>query len=471
MYLAGMDIGTTGCKVTVYTEEGRHCLTEYREYDANARPNEMNAETILSSVGQAIAAASAVYEIGALGVTSFGETFVLLDEADRILYPSLLYSDPRGSEELSLFDEEETSAITGTKPAFLYGLPKLAWIKRNKPEIFRQVKRVLFMQDFIIYMLTGNAQIDYTVAARSMAFSIAEKRFSQILLGHAGIDASLFSKPVPPGTVAGRSSRFGLKNAFIVNGCHDQIASLLGAGITKPGGAADGIGTVECITPLFQGIPQARAFYADSYAAIPFPTDGLYATYAYNFSGGASLKWYRNQFLSCSYAEADAAVRPDVPTGLLFLPYLAGAATPYMDEKATGAVIGLTCNTDRATLYQAVMEGTGYEMMVNLERLKKYGINVSALRATGGGAKSKKWLQMKANMLNLPITTLCADEVGAAGTVMLTGQAIGVYRDLEEAKDVLVREKEVFLPSPSAAAQYREQFLRYGKIYDAIKTI
>lgn len=471
MYLAGLDIGSTGCKVTVYTEEGKHCLTEYREYDANARPSEMDAGQILAAAGEVISAATAQYEIGALGVTSFGETFVLLDEKDRILFPSLLYSDPRGGEELALFDPAETAAIAGTKPAFLYGLPKLIWVKRNKPEIFRQVKRVLFMQDFIVYMLTGNAQIDYTTATRSMGFSVTEKRFSPLLLERAGLDAALFSTPVPSGTVAGRSSRFGLRNAWIVNGCHDQIASLLGAGITKPGNAADGIGTVECITPLFKGIPQDPAFYADSYAAIPFPGEDLYATYAYNFSGGAAVKWCKTKFLSCSYAEADATVDPDTPTGLLLLPHLAGAATPYMDEKARGAILGLTLDTDKTALYQAVMEGTSYEMMLNLKHLAAYGISVSSLHATGGGAKSPVWLQMKANILNLPITTLEADEVGAAGTAMLTGTATGIYRDLEEAKTAFVRDKDTFVPNPMAVARYREQFERYSKIYEAIKQI
>ena len=471
MTIAGLDIGTTGCKVSVYREDGEHIGTEYREYDANNRADEIDAAQILRAVEQVITAMTLKCRIDVLGVTSFGETFVLLDKNDNILLPSMLYSDTRGEMQADMLNCSRTEQITGTKSSYTFSLPKIAWVRQNLPDIFEKVNRIMLMQDFVVYALTGSAQIDYTMAARTMGFNITSLCWDKTLLEAVGIKKEMFSMPVPSGTPAGRSNRFGLDNALIVNGCHDQIASLLGAGITEPGFAADGIGTVECITPVFNGVPKKTEFYSSGYAAIPFIRENQYATYGYNFSGGATLKWYKNNFYRVSYAEADELVDPSEPSKLLVLPYFGGAATPYMDGNAKGAIIGLDFDTTRERLYQAMLEGTTYEMLLNAEKLKQCGISFSALTATGGGSKSSKWLQLKANIMNMPIYTILADEVGAAGTVILAGKAAGIYKSLDEAKSVFVRPGKTYEPDMSAVPRFRDYYERYLNMYLHIREI
>ena len=471
MIIAGLDVGTTGCKLSVYQEDGKHIKTEYREYDVTGRSDEMDALQILQAVEQVISSVCAECSIDVLGVTTFGETFVLLDKQDRVLLPLMLYTNPCGEKQAAALDNERTARTVGAKASYTYSLPKIAWVRQNRPDVFSKVHRIMLMQDYIVYNLTGCAQIDYTMAARTMGFDITALRWDQSLLRMVGVDPIMLSKPVPTGTEAGRSNRFGLKNTLVVSGCHDQIASLLGAGITEPGFAADGIGTVECITPVFSGVPSCMDFFADGYAAIPYLKKNQSATYGYNFSGGATLKWFRNNFYRVPYAEADALVDPSEPSGLLVLPHFGGAATPYMNGSAKGAIVGLDFNTTRERLYQAMMEGTTYEMLLNAEKLKQYGVTFRALTATGGGAKSAKWLQCKANIMNVPILTIEADEVGAVGTAMLAGKAAGVFSNLDEAKAVFVRPGKLYEPDKSAVPRFREVYERYVRMYPHISEI
>jgi xylulokinase len=161
----------------------------------------------------------------------------------------------------------------------------------------------------------------------------------------------------------------------------------------------------------------------------------------------------------------------DEPTGILVLPHFAGAATPYMDVGAKGAVVGLTVGHTTADLYRAMMEGVVYEMMLNMEHLEAAGIRPKRLRATGGGASSKVWMQMKADMLNLPITSLGSAEAGAAGCAMMAGIASGVFKDLEEASKALITEKATYYPRKEQYEAYHKHYERYRKLYDAVRPL
>ena len=193
--------------------------------------------------------------------------------------------------------------------------------------------------------------------------------------------------------------------------------------------------------------------------------------YALSFTGGATLKWFRDNFSKGkSYAELDSAVK-DEPSGILILPHFAGAANPYMDNGSKAAMIGLTLEHTDADIYKALMEGVTYEIMTNIEHLESFGIKPEKLYATGGGASSDVWLQIKADILNRPVTALLAKEAGACGTCMMAGVAIGTYRDLYEAKSVFVKEKKTFVPDSGSAKKYQKCYNAYKKIYDAVRPI
>lgn len=159
------------------------------------------------------------------------------------------------------------------------------------------------------------------------------------------------------------------------------------------------------------------------------------------------------------------------PTGLLVLPHFAGAATPYMDNGSKGTILGMTTQTEVADIYRGCMEGVVYEMILNMDWLKDSGIHFKRLVATGGGAHSKVWMQMKADMLNMPITALETVDAGTVGSAMLTGVAVGLFNDLEEAAKVMVHPVENYMPRENMHNEYMKHYERYSKLYDSVRVI
>lgn len=493
MLLAGLDIGTTGCKVAVYNTHGAYLGKVYQDYPVQraAARHEVDAAAIAQAAEQVLAQTAKQYPgIAGIGVTSFGETFVLLDEHDTPLLPAMLYTDPRGGEECAqLVQAVGAQTIireTGVAPAAMYSLPKLMWVKAHRPDIWARVRRVCLMEDYIVYRLTGTAQIDYSLATRTMAFDIRRLCWHAELLRAAGIDEGLLSTPVPTGASAGRV-RKALANALgLDEGCqivcvaHDQLAAAVGSGVFDEACAVDGAGTVECITPVFTSC-DALQMARGSYAIVPYVNPGQYVCYAFSFTGGALVDWYVKTLAGYAQAEAAATGKEihavleagyaDAPTGVLVLPHFAGAATPYMDAGSKGAILGLTVAHTQQQLYQACMEGVVYEMRLNLDRLRDAGVVIKALRATGGGARSKLWLQMKADILNLPVTALRSEEAGATGSAMLVGVAVGAFASLAEAAEVMVTAQDTYYPRPQAHARYDAVYQRYTKVYDAVRPL
>ncbi len=492
MYIGGLDIGTTGCKIVIYDEKGNHIDTFYSEYDCNRRDglHEIDLNTVWDSVKNILKESAKYDKLHALGVTSFGETFAMIDKDGNIIAPSMLYTDPRGDKECAVLIEklgEQTIAFkTGVKPHSMFSLPKIMWIKNYLPDVFKRVYKILLVQDFIVYRLSGKTQIDYSLAQRTLAFDIKKKCWDEDIFNAAGIDMSLMSTPVPSGTVAGTiqetiSNELGLnKELLIVSCCHDQIASITGAGIFEAGSGMDGIGTVECVPVVLDKIPDSYDIYRYGYSIVPH-INGKYACYVLSFAGGSTLKWFRDTLASYEhdlakkegkniYSLLDINV-PEQPTDILVLPYFSGAATPYMDSEAKGAFIGLTFEHTKPDIYKALMEGVSYEILLNMYILNQFGIAPDRLRATGGGANSDVWLQIKADILNIPVTALCCSEAGATGTALVTGVATGIYDDLYKYSDYMVKERKMFYPDESRHKIYAKNFEKYKKLYKLIKEL
>ena len=490
MIIGGLDVGTTGCKIALYNENCELLDTYYNEYNAIHKngQHEIDFTDVKCGVLSLLSEATKNYKIDALGVTSFGETFAMLDEDDNILSPSMLYTDPRGKEECEYLceslGEDTLTLLTGVKPHPMYSISKIMWHKNNNNDAFKKCKRILLGEDFIVYTLTGNAQIDYSLAARTAAFDIEKKCWINEVFATAGINISLMSNPVPTGTVAGIIKE-SVKNELgidyditVVNGCHDQVAGMIGSGVFETYQAMDGTGTVECIPVILKEKPTDIKFYEGGYSVVPYLGD-LYACYALSFTGGATLKWFRDNFAELEfktskkenknvYAELDNAVS-DKPTGILVLPHFAGAATPYMDNDSKAAFVGVTLETTKYDLYKALMEGTSYEMLLNFNTMKSLTGKIKEIRATGGGATSNVWLQIKADILNTEITALSCKEVGAAGTTALAGLAVGGFEGLQNAVSKMVTVRKVFEPNKENSIIYSEIYKKYANLYNAVK--
>lgn len=495
MKIAGLDIGTTGCKCTVFDEQGRFLGKAYRDYPVkrNVGGHEIDISAMMDGVFASISEMSKQYpDIAGIGVASFGETFVCVDKTGKPLHPAMLYTDPRGREEcrglVEKLGEKKIANITGLRPHEMYSISKIMWIKEHQPEVYESAWKIFLMEDYVVYHLTGRTQIDYSLAARTMAFDIRKLAWSSEIFEAAGIDIKLMSEPVPTGTAAGNISReaareTGLRpETKVISVSHDQVSAAVGAGVFDSSVAVDGAGTVECLTPVYDEIPDIDIMYQGYFSVVPYVIPGKYVAYAFSYTGGALIQWCAdtlakeekkrageqglsvNEFLERAYSAED-------PSGLLVLPHFAGAATPYMDTGSKGAVLGLTTSTTVADIYRGCMEGVAYEMYLNMQALKKSGICFKRIHATGGGARSKEWMQMKADVLNIPITSLKTVDAGTVGSAMLTGIAVGIFKDLDDAAAHMVEETERYEPRHEAHEKYMEIYKRYEKVYQAVRPL
>ncbi len=504
MKIAGLDIGTTGCKLTVFDESGSELGKSYRDYPVhrNVSGHEIDVGALMEGVYAVIGDMAHKYpDIAGIGVTTFGETFVMTDEDGNPLAPAMLYTDPRGKEECRELVEklglEKISRITGVAAHEMYGLPKIMWRRNHDPEIFEKTRHIFQMEDYVVFSLTGNAQIDYSLATRSMAFDINELCWSDEMLDAAGIDKALFPVPVPSGTDAGvitdkAAKRTGLSNqTHIVSIAQDQVAACTGAGVFDENAAVDGAGTVQCLTPVFDGMPDVKKMMPGKYCIVPHVIPGKYVTYAFSYTGGALMQWCTsnlakkekelgeaealsvNEYLEKEYVCSRQALGldPEGPSGMLTLPHFAGAATPYMDMGSKGAILGLTTDSKVSDIYRACMEGVTYEMYLNYKNVVKAGAKPEIIHATGGGAHSAVWMQMKADMLGLPVIALRTVDAGTVGSAMLTGIAIGLFKDLGEATGKMVEKVKRYEPRAEYHEKYMEVFERYEKLYDAVRRL
>ncbi len=476
MFNAGLDIGTTGCKVVLYDEKGNFVRKVYKEYEVSRKNglHEIDGAAIWEAVKYVLKNAD-LSSAAALAVTSFGESFVMVDENDVPIIPAMLYTDPRGSEQCERLAEkfgiENLAYKTGAKMHPMYSLPKMMWIKENMPKEYAAAKYILLMQDFIVYMLSGVRNIDFSLAARTVAFDIKNKCWCKDILGFAGIDENMLSTPVPSGTVAGTVKKeiaemLGINTEMqVVSGCHDQIAAMTGAGAFEKHQVMDGTGTVECVPVIMDEPPRDYDIYEKGYAFAPH-INGKYACYVLSYAGGATLKWFKDNFSGKSYKELDGEVKAE-PSSLMIMPHFAGAATPYMNSSSTAAVLGLTFEHGKMDIYKALMEGTAYEIALNMEILKGFGLTAEKLIATGGGANSDVWLQIKADVLNIEVTALDGEEAGGAGSAYLAGKAVGIYSEGKQ----LLSERKIFKPNAKTHEIYTKQFEKYKKIYNAVTEV
>jgi len=498
MIFLGLDVGSSGTKCVAFSEDGRQLAVCYREYKTRAGQADMDAREMFASVCEVISGCAAdpavnKAEIASICVTSFGESFVPVDKNGNELSNIIMYTDKRGMAECQrIIDKvgyEKAKAIICAKPDSMYSLPKIVWTLENVEGVRENIYKFLLIGDYICFKLSGEAKINYSLACRAMAFDVENLCWSKELLDAAGIDASLLADPVPCGSVVGDilpsvADKLGIPSTVkVIIGAHDQVSAALGAGVLNAGEAVDGTGSVECVTPLFDKIIRTDGFADHNFVCIPNAAQpGLFCTYAFNFSGGVLLKWFRDCFASGLKPEAErrgvSVYRmldescPDTPTDVLVVPHFMGAGgTPDLVATAKGTITGMSMATTLPDIYRATMEGLTFEIAYNIEMLSKFGIGIKALRATGGGARSPIWLRIKTDILGLPITQLKTEEAGAAGCAMLSAVAMGKYANLKEAAEKFVILGDTYEPETKFASIYADKYAKYKAIREAALNI
>ncbi len=495
MSLMGLDIGTTGAKATVFTEDGRILASAYREYPlVHPRPGwmELDPEQVWQMVTQATGEAAAgapEAPVQAVAISVLGEAAVSVSKTGQVLANSILGFDNRTTALFDAWIAEQDRAdimrICGQPPSQMFTIVKLMWIKQNQPDLYRKMERHLTFEAFAHHKMGLEPRVDYSSAARTMAFDIHTKRYSEELCRRADVRCDLFTQAVPTGTVVGELGRraaaeLGLpQGCLVVAGSHDQPAGALGSGVTQPRLAMDATGTVECFAVAMDSPVVNETMLNNNLACYHHAAEDLYVALAFNFTGGALFRWIRDNFAEAESQEAERSGK-DVyqvliermskePTDVFFLPHFMMTGTPHMDGNPVGAVVGLSLSIGREEFLRAALEGISYEMKQNIAILEEAGVEVDEFRAVGGGAKSDFWLQLKADMFNRPVVKLEVTEAASLGMAIVAGLAAGVYESASQAAAELIVPKATFTPDPQRARYYDERLAQYRQLYPALK--
>ena len=491
----GIDIGTSGCKAVIFDDNGKQVAIAYREYDIiskNPGWAELDTDEVTEKCFEVIGQSAASVRDGSVkgvGISSQGEAFTLIDKNGNALCNALVSSDIRANELIrpwtDIFGEEKLYNITGHTPHPMFSLFKLLWIRENSPEIWAKADRILCFEDLLQYRLgIKEPSMGWSLAGRTMLFDVVKHSWDNEILDKAGVRKEQLSDPLPSGSLAGYiapgiAKRLNLsENTFVVTGGHDQPCSALGAGAIESGIAVYSSGTVECITPAFDKPVFTNQLRKSNLCTYDHTAPGMYATVAFSLTGGNILKWFRDQFGDAEVKLARETHRdpyellidemPEKPTGLLVLPYFTPTGTPYFDVSVKGAIIGMDLSTTREEIMKALLEGVAFEIKLNLDILKESGYEVKELRVIGGGARSQKHVQLKADVIGMPITILDVKEAGCMGVAILA-KAYATKENVGRISAEWV--KPVATVEPGHTGHYEKKFDTYRKLYTLLKSL
>ena len=482
MISLGIDIGGTGCKCVAFRDDGAELAIAYSEYPLAAGQVNLPSDMLTTSVFDVISDCTAQIpnkdDIVAITVSSFGESFVAIDENGDALTDILLYFGNTESDEfdrlIKNIGTETFMKIARILPDASYSLSKILYTKKVSE---RPVWKYLFIAGFITYKLTGRPCTDVSLACRSLLYDVENLCWSQELLSSCGIEESTLPEVLPTGGKVGNllpelAKKLGLPEKIqVVIGSHDQIVNALGAGVANIGDAVDTSGTCECITPLFEAIPENLDFQKNNFACVPYLKERGFVTYAYNISAGSVVRWFRDALGEGLLKEAEKREMsiydllnekcPETPTDMLFLPFLQGmGGTPDVNAGATGTLCGLTTSTRLPDIYRAILEGITFEMRYNQEKLAENGVCLQRLFACGGGARSNVWLQIKADILGCEILPVKSEETGAMGSAILGLAAVCNDNPFDIAKRFL-NYGEAIVPNHIHKEIYNKKYRMY----------
>jgi xylulokinase len=482
MYI-GLDVGTSGCKAAVVNEAGEILAAASRAY-AFEFPRrgwvELNPHTVWAAVRDALREiAGAAGGARAIAVSSIGEALVMLDEQDQPLSNAIVYLDNRAeafaSEVRARFDPAALFELTGVPVNQMYSLPKLLWMKAHAPDALNRARRVFLFGDFLTYLLSGERAVDPATASRTMMFNVHARAWSEAVFARFDLPMAVFSPVAPTGTAVGRilpsvARELGLPASLqVVVGAHDQVAATLGSGVLSPGDLLMGEGSTESLN-LVVSEEQIRreTLFAREICMEPFVEPGRFIMPIGQLSHGTSIKWFVEAHRSVYEAVAESAeslyetadrLMAEDSGRLHFLPYLSGVNCMDASSRAPACFIGVDCDTTVHSMYRAVLEGLSFETRSNMRLFDEANVPVYRIVASGGGAKSKRFMKIKADALQKPIATLDSADSGVMGLAMICAKSLGDCPSYREAADAFVRTRAIIAPEGDYAARYA-QYLR-----------
>ena len=486
MLFIGIDLGTSAVKLLLMDEAGDIKNVVSKEYPLSfpkpgwseqAPENWWNA--CLEGIPELIRDADAA-DIAGIGAGGQMHGLVVLDENDNVIRPAILWNDGRTAKQVDYLNHEigkdKLSQWTANIAFAGFTAPKILWMKENEPENFGRISKIMLPKDYINYKLTGVHACDYSDASGMLLLDVEHKRWSGEMLDICGVSESqmpkLFESYQRIGTVRPEiAERLGIPETVkVAAGAGDNAAAAVGTGVVGPGGCNISLGTSGTIfisSDRF-GVDRNNALHAFAHA------DGGYHLMGCMLSAASCNKWLMEDiFRTGDYAAEQSLIGEDKlgENHVFFLPYLMGERSPINDVNARGTFTGMTMDTTRADLTQAVLEGVAFAIRDSLEVARSLGLDITSSKICGGGAKSPLWKRIMANVLNIELQCLESEQGPGMGGAMLAMVACGVYPDVKAACGRIVHVASAVKPEPELAAKYEKRYRQFQKIYPACKQL
>ena len=484
MYYIGIDLGTSAVKLLLTDEKGTILNTVTKAYPISfPHPGWSEQEpadwwnACLKGLDELLEGRDKT-AVAAVGTAGQMHGLVALDAEGNVIRPCILWNDGRTAGETewlnTVIGKDKLSALTGNIAFAGFTAPKLLWMKKNEPENFARIEKIMLPKDYIAYQLTGKHCCDYSDASGMLLLDVEHRCWSQEMLEICGISEAQMPKLYESYEVIGTlkketAERLGLPESVkVVAGAGDNAAAAVGTGTVGAGTCNISLGTSGTIF-----IPSER-FGKDPFGAIHAfcHADGAYHLMGCMLSAASCNKWLCEDILKTTDLAAEQAGITEEMLGrshVYFLPYLMGERSPINDADARGTFTGLTMDTTREDLVLAVLEGVAFAIRDSLEAARAIGVKVDRSKLCGGGAKSPLWRKIIADVLNIPLDIPEAEEGPGYGAAMLAMVGDGVYESVEACADALVRTRSTVEPDPETAARYEERYQQFRQIYPAMK--
>ena len=484
MYYIGIDLGTSAVKLLLMDEKGAiHNIVskEYPLYFPHPGWSEQNPEDWFTQSMEGVKELIADCDRSKVAGISFGgqmHGLVVLDKDDQVIRPAILWNDGRTGKETDYLNQvigkDKLSSYTANIAFAGFTAPKILWMKENEPENFAKIEKIMLPKDYLAYRLSGVHCTDYSDASGMLLLDVKNKCWSEEMMETCGVKREqlpdLFESYEVVGTLKKElADELGLsENVKIVAGAGDNAAAAVGTGTVGDGRCNISLGTSGTIfiSSKTFGVDENNALHSFDHA------DGYYHLMGCMLSAASCNKWWMDEILQDKdYAGEQAKIEKLGENHVFFLPYLMGERSPHNNPDARATFIGMSMDTTRADMTQAVLEGVAFGLRDSLEVARSLGIKIERTKICGGGAKSPLWKKIIANVMNLKVDVIESEEGPGYGGAILAAVGCGEYASVEEASAALVKVIDTVEPDPELVAKYEERYQEFRRIYPTVKEL
>lgn len=484
MLYIGIDLGTSAVKLLLMDGAGaiKHTVSEeYSIYFPKPGWSEQSPKDWWCAVKHGMKRLIDGIDAGQIAGISFGgqmHGLVVLDKNDEVIRPAILWNDGRTKSETDYLNEtvgkKKLSALTGNIAFAGFTAPKLLWLKANEPAHFAGIAKIMLPKDYIAYKLTGVHSTDYSDASGMLLLDVEHKRWSEEMLRICDVTEEqlprLFESYEETGTLLDTvAEELGLNPACkVAAGAGDNAAAAIGTGTVGEGRMNVSLGTSGTL------FLSSRYYCADEHNALHSfaHADGNYHLMGCMLSAASCNRWWMEEILkNKDFEEEQKQMGPLGENQVYFLPYLMGERSPHNDPDARGTFTGLSLDTTRGEMTQAVLEGVAFALRDSLEAARKLGVKAERTAICGGGAKSPVWKKILANIFNMKLDTIESEEGPALGAAILAAVCCGEYPSVKAAVEKIVKIVDTVEPDADLVEKYEGQYLKFAKIYPALQEV